>query len=200
MPRGTSKPQLTSLPTTMLEAAAINALVDVIDLFQHKLNSEEGRRVLRASIIEKFGIGAGARMQIIAAAERGDQDADWALRWLQVEYISRRQEMPTEFAAWAQRAALRAPLSSPPGRNIGDIWVRDLFIDNLVKWTMREFGVPRSRGRVSKNPDRLSANYLVSVALGRRGVNVNERGLEKITIGIVEQKLTERLSTFFQPV
>ena len=139
-------------------------------------------------------------MQVIAAAEAGDQDADHVLRQLIIECISRDEKMPPELKAYEQRALLRAPIGAAPGRNVGDTWKRDLGIAVLVQMTMGKWHLPRTRSRVSKNPASLSACYLVGIALGRRGVNLNERGVEKISLGHVEARLAERLSAFLSPV
>jgi len=48
-----------------------------------------------------------ARMQLIAAAEAGDAAADAALRNLAIEYLSEHEPMPTELAAYVQRALLK---------------------------------------------------------------------------------------------
>jgi hypothetical protein len=46
--------------------------------------------------------------QIIQQAEAGDRDADFAVRELAIEYLSRRKEMPTSLAAFVQRVLLQA--------------------------------------------------------------------------------------------
>ena len=81
-------------------------------------------------------------MQVIAAAEAGHQDADLALRELAAEYLSSREEMPTELAAYVQRALLQPPVTYPPGRNIADTWMRDIGIAVLVQLAKERWKSP----------------------------------------------------------
>src|SRR5262249_55400075 len=99
-------------------------------------------------------------MQVIATAEAGHQDADLALRELAAEYISRREEMPTELANYVQRALMLPPVTYPPGRNIVDTWLRDVGIAVMVSLTMVRWELPASRSHSRKPASkRLSACY-----------------------------------------
>ena len=177
---------------TLLVAEAVDTIAGWIDRVKDKLESETGRQVLRTTIVEKLRAGAVSRIKVIAAAEAGHQDADLALREFAAECISRRQEMPTELAAFVQKALLQPPVSYPSGRNLADTWMRDIGIAVLVQLTMDRWRLPKSRSHISKNPERLSACYLVGLALVRHGINLGERRVEKIFDGHV--RLTERVS------
>ena len=119
-------------------------------------------------------------MQVIAAARSGNRDADLALREVAAEMLDRGQLPPTLLRAYAQEALLQPPVTYPQGRNIGDTWSRDLTIAGLVGTASRSWNLPITRSHHSKNPHRLSACYLVAKALGRHGINVSERRVEKI--------------------
>jgi len=62
----------------------------------------------------------------------------------------------------------------------------------MVELAKDRFGVLATRSHHSKKNERLSACYLVAVALGRRGHNLTERRVEKIHADHV--RLAERLS------
>ena len=66
----------------MLEAEAVPIIAGWIDRVADLMTSEEGRLRLRASLLEKLQAGTIPRMQVIAAADAGDQDADQVLREL----------------------------------------------------------------------------------------------------------------------
>jgi hypothetical protein len=184
------------LPTTLLEAEAVEVICHWIGRVRDKLDSEAGHLLMRASIVEKLKAGAVPRMKVIEAAEAGCEDADLALRELAAELISRHEEMPTELAAFVQRALVQPPVSNPRGRDFVDFWVRDIGIAVLVAMTMERWGLPKSRGRLTRN--RLSASYLVACALGRRGIMLGERRVEKIHDGHL--KAAERLSAFLPAI
>jgi hypothetical protein len=191
---------MTNLPATFIEAEAVDTIVGWIDVVREKLTSDAARRALREHIRERlFRQEAIPRMQVIAAAEAGNRDADLALRELATEYISRRVEMPTELANYVQRALMHPPVSDPPGRNIADTWSRDIVIAILVQLTMVTWGVPATRSHHSKKSGRLSACRLVAVALGRRKHNLTERRVEKI-FADHDGKLVERLSATIPPI
>jgi hypothetical protein len=191
---------MTNLPETIVEAEAVDTIIHWLDLFEEILTTEAARAVLRNHIRERlFRQEVIPRMQIIAAAEAGHQDADLALRELAAEYISRREEMPTELANYVQRALLQPPVTYPPGRNIADTWLRDVAIAMLVRQTMERWGVPATRSHISKKNHRLSACYLVAIALVRRGHILSERRVEKIFASHPRQ-LAERLSASIPPI
>jgi hypothetical protein len=199
-----ANPPATTLPATLFEAEAVDTIVGWYDRVSDLMTSEEGRLRLRASLLEKLQAGTISRMGVIAAADAGDQDAVEVLRILEIEYMGhwgKSEPPPPDLIAYFQRASLRTT-GGPSGRNTGNYWKRDLGIAIIVQMTMGRWHVPRiiKRGRVSKNPERLSACYLVSVALGRRGINISERGVEDITLDQVQARLAERLSGFLSPV
>jgi hypothetical protein len=150
-----------------------------IDLVAQMLTTEAAHLVLRRHIREIVRQGTIPTMQVIEAAEAGHQDADLALRELAAEYLSRREEMPTELANYVQRALLQPPVTYPPGRNIADTWMRDVGVATLVLLAVERWRphLPATRNRASK---RLSACYVVSIALVKRGHNVGERQVERI--------------------
>ena len=87
---------------------------------------------------------------------------------------------PTLLRAYAQDALLQPQVTYTQGRNIGDTWSRDLIIAGLVGTASRSWHLPNTRSHHSKKTDRLSTCYLVAKALGRHGVNLGERRVEKI--------------------
>src|SRR5262249_14627619 len=102
-----------------------------------------------------------------------------------------------ELLNYAQRALVKPLITYPPGRNLADTWVRDIGAAALLDMTRARFQVPLSVNRASKKK-RLSACYLVSVALGQRGHNLGERRLEKIHSE--HSTLAQRLSASLLPI
>ncbi len=190
-----------ALPAILIEAEAVDTIVDWIDHFAGRLESEEGRRRLRASIGEKLREGAISRMQVIAAAKDGDQDADLVLRELIVECISRKVDLPTELAEYNQWIVASFPVRHPPGRKLGNTWLRDVGITVLAMQAQRRWpAIPKTRNRHHKRAGvGLSISLLISRALGRRGINLEERGVETVLNSKLEAKLAERLSVFLRP-
>src|SRR5262249_5348731 len=138
-------------------------------------------------------------MQVIAAAEAGHQDADLGLREVAAEYISRREEMPTELANYVQRALLQPPVTYPQGRNIADTWLRDIGIAVMVSLAMARWNLPASRSHTRKpSSNGLSACYLVALALTGRGHAIRERQVERIHTN--HCRLAQRLSASMPPV
>jgi hypothetical protein len=188
-----------TLPATIIEAEAVDTIAHWVDLIAETMSADASRQILRNHIRERLlRQQAVPRMQVIAAAEAGHQDADLALRELAAEYISRREEMPTELANYVQRALLQPPVNYPQGRNIVDTWVRDIGIATMVTPPLGGGRAPATRSHLSKKSKRLSACYLVSVALGRRGYNLGERRVEKI-FG-QHCRVAERLSASIPPI
>lgn len=168
-----------TLPATYLEAEAVDTIAHWIDLLAQLLTTDAAHAVLRNHIQELLRRGTLGTMRVIAAAEAGHRDADLALRALAAEYISRREEMPTELANYVQRALLQAPVTYPQGHNVADYWLRDIGIAFMVTLAMERWNLPYSRSHRSKTPG-LSASYLVSCALVRRGHVIGERQVERI--------------------
>jgi hypothetical protein len=190
---------MTNLPVTVVEAEAVPIICHWIDLVAQLLTSDAARLVLRNHIRERLRQGTIPRMQVIAAAEAGHQDADLALRELAAEHISRREEMPTELANYVQRALLMPPATYPPGRNLADTWLRDIGIAVMVDLAAARWGVLVSRSHHRKpGSKRLSACYLVSAALNRAGHAVRERQVERIHAS--HGRLAQRLSASIPPI
>jgi hypothetical protein len=190
---------MTTLPATWVEAEAVDAIAHWIDLVAELMTVEASRLIMRKEIRDRLREGTIPVMQVIEAAEHGHQDADFALRELAVETIDRGQPLPTAIGAYVQKALLRPPVTYPPGRNFVDTWVRDAGVALLVKLAVERWNVPATRGHLSQNSEkRLSACYLVSVALGRRGYNLRERSVEKIHSD--RRRIAERLSATIPPI
>ncbi len=179
---------MTTLPAT-IEDEMVNTVVHWIDIVAAALTSEAGRRVLQHYIRESLRHGTIPTMQVIAAARAGHQGADLAMRELIAEMIDRKEDLPTTLAGYAQEAMFRAPTAYPPGRNIADTWMRDIGFAVLVAMAADHWRLPVTRNRTSKHP---SACYIVALALNRRGHNIGERRLERISSD--HGKLAERLS------
>ena len=189
---------MTNLPASVIEAEVVETIAHWIDLVAEMLTSEASRLMLRKHIRERLRAGTIPGMQVIAAAEAGHQDADMALRELAAQYISQRTQMPTELANYVQCALLQPPVTYPQGRNIADTWMRDIGIAVLVQLTKERWSLPKTRSRLTRNPNRLSACYLVARALGRHGINLSERRVEKIFDA--RTQIAARLSASMPPV
>ena len=137
--------------------------------------------MLRIYFRALIGAGTISTTQVIAAARSGNRDADRALREVAAEMLDRGVLPPTLLRASSGRFVAAAG-DLPQGRNIGDTWSRDLIIAGLVGTASRSWHLPKTRSHHSKKPDRLSTCYLVAKALGRHGINLSERRVEKIFI------------------
>jgi hypothetical protein len=186
---------MTKLPATMPEADMVDTVAHWIELVAAMLTTEAARLTLRRFIREMLRQGAIPTMQVIAAAEAGHQDADMALREAAAEYISRREEMPTEIANYVQRALVMPPVTYPPGRNLADTWLRDVGIAVIVQLAVERWRLKATRNRASSKP---SACYVVSRALGRHRHNVAERQVERIYGN--HERLARRLSASIPPL
>jgi hypothetical protein len=187
-----------NLPANFIEAEAVATIMNWIDRVADMLTSEASRLTMRAFIRERVRAGTIPTMQVIQAARAGHQDADMALREYAAELLDRGELPPTALRAYVQEALVHPPANYPPGRNIVDTWKRDIGINIMVQKTMEHWHLPKTRSHATKNSKRLSACYLVSLALGRRGFNLTERGVEKIVDGVA--KLTGRLSASMPPI
>jgi hypothetical protein len=183
------------LPATIPEADMVDTVCHWVDLVAAMLTTEAARLTLRKYIRETLRQGTVPTMRVIAAAEAGHQDADMALREAAAEYISRREEMPTEIANYVQRALVMPPVTYPPGRNLADTWLRDIGIAVIVRLAIERWHLPATRNRASTKP---SACYVVSLALGRRRHNVAERQVERIYGN--HGRLARRLSASIPPI
>jgi hypothetical protein len=185
------------LPVPIDEKAAVEVIVGWIGQLAERMTSERGRQDLRNHIRERLlRQEAIPRMQVIAAAENGNVEADWALRELITEYISRDEKMPTEVAGFAQRALLRPPANRDQGRDIADSWERDIIIGMVVDLAQFSWPeVPLTRNQASRRP---SICFWVSLALTKRGRPMGERQVERIYRE--RGKLVERLSATIPPI
>ena len=184
---------MSDLPTAIDEAAAVETISRWIDVIAEGLKSDTSHALVRDAIRDALRKGTIPLMRVIAAAE-ADRDADLALREMAAEYISRREEMPTELANYAQRALMRPPVSYRPGRNFADTLTRDIKIAALVWRAGSHWDVPvsRSHSRKPNAKERLSACYLVALALNKRGCPIQERQVERIFAN--NRELADRLS------
>jgi hypothetical protein len=178
---------MTKLPATSDVADMVDTVRGWVGLVGGAMTAEAGRAVLRHYIHERLRQGTIPTMQVIAAAEAGHRDADLALREVAAEYISRRQEMPTEVANYVQRALVLPPVNYPPGRNLADTWLRDVCIAVLVRLAVERWDLPATRSRASKRP---SACSVVARALTR--LNITTRRVEKIygEHGLIARRLS----------
>ena len=102
---------MTKLPTPPIdEEAIIQAIMGGIGRIAEKLTAESARKVLRDFVRERLlRQEAIPRMQVIEAAEGGNEDADQALREFAIEYLSRGEPMPTEIANYVQHCRSHSP-------------------------------------------------------------------------------------------
>jgi hypothetical protein len=185
------------------EAEAVDQIVLWFDQIEQKMTTEAAHRELRDYVREKWRSGAISRMLVVQAARDGDEDCHAALVALLIEMDSRGEEPPTELRAYRQEVLLQAmtrsapPVSRPGGRNISDLWKRDVGIPALILVTMNVYGpmgLDATRGRATK---RASACSLVSQALSRKNrLPLTERQVQKIyEAGLkdVARRLSERI-------
>jgi hypothetical protein len=141
----------------MPEADMVDTVAHWIDLVAAMLTADAARLTLRRHIREMLRQGTIPTMQVIAAAEAGHQDADMALREAAAEYISRREEMPTEIANYVQRALVMPPVTYPPGRNLADTWLRDVGIAVIVQLAVERWRLPATA--TAPRPNRPPATW-----------------------------------------
>jgi hypothetical protein len=176
----------------------VSTVAHWVDLVGSWLTSEASRQRLRAEIHEAIRGGTMPLMRVIEAAESGHSDADAALRERAAELLDRGElggESSALLRAYAIRALHRGPTVYPQGRNIADVWLRDIGIAVLVSLTCVRWGLRPSRNRISHRP---CATAVVATALSRRqdlfeGRKApGERQVEKIYAG--HEQLAGRLA------
>jgi hypothetical protein len=173
-------PRVTNVPA-VVEHEFVGTIGRWIDRVAALLTSEASRQRLREMIKERLREGSTIAIdQIIAAAEAGHQDADLALREHIAEFIDHnRGELPPleQLRGYTVKSVLRPPVTYPRGKNIADIWMRDIGIAVMVDLAAERWGMPPTRGRNTEEP---AAAYFVSLALKQRRIKLKEQQVGRI--------------------
>jgi hypothetical protein len=124
------------------------------------------------------------RLQVIAAARAGDDDAIFVVNHFINDMKSLGVRLPTEFAAYTMDAV--AGLIRPRGPKPKDSFVKNIVIANAVAAVMDRFGIPYSRklkSRDGRPSSKRSASTIVADALKEvtgGGRDLGEKRIERI--------------------
>jgi hypothetical protein len=119
------------------------------------------------------------RMNAVEFARAGWALADEALRELILEYLDRREPLPTYLAAFAMEVAAGVRFRRMPARRKSDNVLRDIIITFIVCFVSERFALRPTRNREAHR--RPSACSIVTDALRLEGVLViAESGINKI--------------------
>lgn len=126
------------------------------------------------------------RLQVIAVARAGDEDAIAVVNDFITELKSASVPLPTEFQAFSMDMlnGLIAPLRYR-GPKVKRRFLRDLFIAYVVAAVVDKFGIPYSRMRKTRDgrrASRRSASAIVAAALREvmPEIQIGEAGIERI--------------------
>jgi hypothetical protein len=159
------------------EEAIKQILKHLDDCFVDMLAPEGSRSFLTQTALNMISSGKPELMKAAFIHAEENVELDAALRQL-IANMLRRGEMPQgHLRSYAIRALVKSSPKRTPGRNALDAVSRNAAIGMLVYCAIdRHPHLPLTRNRTSLTP---SACSLVSTALGRRGHNLSERGVEK---------------------
>jgi hypothetical protein len=176
---------MTNLPATVVEAEAIDTVSQWVETVQARMAAEASREWLESTLRDFLMRDFINRMQVIEAAEAGDEIADAALARAYHSMMDRGEMPPASMIAYEARARLRGPIKRGRGRNTYDNWQRDIGIAVLVYLTAERFRLRPTRNPASKR--KISACCVVASALGRARINVAEKRVENIWAGLAGQ-------------
>jgi hypothetical protein len=167
-------------PTIFSEAEAIQAVEQWVDMVQEKLTASP-REWLEAVLRDYLQRGLIEILDVVEAANNGDEIADAALRRCYAETRERREQPSPTLEAYGIRAVQRGPVTRGRGAHtwFGN-WRRDIGIAVLVYLTHRRFHVRPTRNREQRRRREPSAASIVAAALGRRQINVTEKRVEGV--------------------
>ena len=122
-----------------------------------------------------------SRMNIIAAADAGDQVADAALGRLYHDLMEGRQTPPPSMISYEARARKRGGLTRKAGRYTKyDNWRRDVGVACLIYLVAYRFRLSPTRGRESRRERPPSGASIVRLVLRKRSTKISESRLNNI--------------------
>jgi hypothetical protein len=160
----------------------VETVASWIDLVADRLTSEYAHEKLQAYWAAEIGRGALSAMGVIEAAERGNGDADRAIRMVIADAIhgNRYDGLPPEVRGYHLKVLLRdEPGNSQAGRSYNDSYSRDLTISMLIACVVVHWWplLKATRNPASKKP---SAATVITLALKKRGVTLTEKRVNTI--------------------
>jgi hypothetical protein len=175
------------VPLAFDEQLAIDRTSTAVAVLLDKLDAFESRTWLETELLRGLREGRLAlTIKAVEGADMGDEIADAALRQvggeLQIPMLQKQDLAPghLQVVAYLQRVATRAPHRRKRGRHWADDWRRDHAICLLIELTRKEFGIPTTRHRESRRAARRpSAISIVTAALGRNGIHIDEGTIQR---------------------
>jgi hypothetical protein len=167
------------LPATLIEAEMVDAVSQWVLVVQDRLTASP-REQLEAACRDYLQLGLTELLQVIEAADNGDEIADAALCCIYKEMRDARLEPSLE--AYAIKALERGPVTRKPGRATWfDNWRRDIGIAVLVFLTVYRFNLWPTRNREQRRRCQPSASSVVKAALDQvLHINITEGRVENI--------------------
>jgi hypothetical protein len=170
---------MTKLPATISDHA-VDTVSGWVKIVRDKMTAEASREWLLATLRQYLRQGLIETLQVVEAADAGDEIADTALRLVYAEMIDVGIKPSRTLEAYGIKAVLRGPVQRRGGRPWFDNWRRDIGACVLMFLTMQQFGLRPTRNRAQRRRNDPSAASVVSDAFGRNRVNVSEKTLENI--------------------
>jgi hypothetical protein len=186
---------MTNLQIVFNEAEAIAEVSTWVEEIQEKMTSSFSREWLETTLRDYLQQGLIEILQVIEAADNGDEIADAALRRADAELRERNEERSATLKAYGIKAAMRGPVTRGRGHRWYDDWRRNIGVACLVYMAHRRFGLSPTRNRDQRRRQQASACSVVAAALGCHRVNVNERRVENIWGGRLQGHLAAFLLT-----
>jgi hypothetical protein len=156
----------------------VDIVVGWVRDLQDKTTPEEARRQMQNHILERLLKGqAMSRMQVIEAARAGNPDAEYALRVLAVELMSRREEMPTELLEFLMSITHPGWQPPPRKRSVTEEYMRQIGTACLIdraKMEWPELVLVHNRATRRAGTGRPSICFLICEGLNRCGGNITE--------------------------
>ena len=178
-----------NVATAISEKAAVDIVAGWVEVIQDKMTAAASREWLKSMLCERLRRaqidirnGFDVTLDVVAAADNGDEIADAALRRVYAEMTEYNIEPSATLKAYAVKAMRRGPVTRGPGRNAWfDNWRRDIGIAVLVYLGREYFGLHATRNREQRRRGEPSICSTVAAAMGRVAhVNISEKRAENI--------------------
>lgn len=140
------------------------------------LSEEASRAFVREHMRMAALLSTFTRMQVIAMARLGDEDARLVLRDLILETRARRQQMPVDLENYEMELVHGEMGHQPPGPKQKNKILRNTYICVTVAAVVDRFGLAPT----GRSPHRRSACVIVAEALGEVGINMAPKRVEAI--------------------
>jgi hypothetical protein len=175
-----------TLPVPVDEETAIARATEWLGMVREKMTAQASREWLESGLRDLLLRDLIDRMEVVDAADAGDEIADAALGYIFHSMMDRGETPPACMIAYEARARRRGPLKRKAGNHTWDEdWRRNIGIACLVHAVSVRLGLNLTRNRESRRARRPSACSVVAEALRRSDVaNISESRVQVIWTGL----------------